>query len=568
MVGSDRRAQFWEGQATPTPDQLIDQLAQINCNGPGLYQYFPYEDFWAVVPDPDAKAHLEGPKPDCVPDAMRALVRLGPQALPALVRHIGDTRLTGLRIGAKEEVGTIHMGGQVFAEEYESRAHVYQELGWPSPFLDRCNDGDCYTGHGFHEPYTIRIGDVCFTLIGQIVNRYMVAARYQPTGILVVNSPIETPSLAERVRADWSGVDAGALKNALLSDVRTPLHKPLPGSKRYPPGFKLTKADPLTYEERQSFALRGLYAGALRRLRFYFPDVYASLSGDDLAKRQTFEQDEAQHYAGYARNAEASPEPLIDNLTAINCPLPGVSETGTFGGFLAEEASLEPFSTVLFEQNGKLRIPISCQNADIQNIMHLGPAALPALIRHLDDKRPTKLIVGQDFSARPAVFGGQFFADEYDARRQTWPLVRCGDDAFCEKNREFEAPYTVKVGDICFVLIGQIVNRQLSAVRYQPTAIMMVNSPIETPALADRIRADWSGLEAEGLKNSLLADLHTTKLEGAPDAHSEADVLAFVHSGALRRLRYYFPDAYALLSGADLEMRKAFENDERAHRGN
>ena len=76
--------------AAPTPDQLIDQLAQIDCHGPGLYPYFPYEDFWAVVPDPDPKSHLEGHEPDCVPDAMRALVRLGPQALPALIRHIGD----------------------------------------------------------------------------------------------------------------------------------------------------------------------------------------------------------------------------------------------------------------------------------------------------------------------------------------------------------------------------------------------------------------------------------------------------------------------------------------------
>jgi hypothetical protein len=547
-------------QTSLTPDQLIDQLAQINCNGPGLYSYFPYEDFWAVVSDLDAKEHLEGPKPDCVPDAMRALVRLGPQALPALARHISDMRPTDLKIGTKEKPGEIHMGGQIFAEEYESRAHAYNEFGYPSSFLDKCGHGDCYTGRGFREPYTVRIGDVCFTLIGQIVNRYMVAARYQPTGLVVVNSPIETPLLAEHVRADWAEVDAEGLKNSLLSDLHRPLRKLPPGFKRYPPGFKRLARESLTYEERESLALRSLYAGALRRLRFYYPDTYTSLSGDDLVKRKAFEHEEAEQKAEYAK---ADPEQFIDGLTSLNCPIPGVSDTGTFGGFLAEEGSMKPFSTALFEQRGQLRYPVPCQNASVQNVMHFGLTALPALIRHLDDTRPTGLIIGQDLSGKQVVFGGQYFADEYDARHRTWPLVRCGADPFCDKMRPFEKPYTVKVGDICFVLIGQIVNRHLNAVRYQPTAIVVVNSPIETPALAARVKADWASIDSDGLKNSLLADLHMMKLKDAPDVETETQVLAYVHSDALRRLRYYFPDTYASLTGDDHAKREAFEKAER-----
>jgi hypothetical protein len=124
----------------------------------------------------------------------------------------------------------------------------------------------------------------------------------------------------------------------------------------------------------------------------------------------------------------------------------------------------------------------------------------------------------------------------------------------------------VKVGDVCFVLIGQIVNRLLNAVRYQPTAIMMVNSPTESPELAKWVRADWGGIDDEGVKNSLLGDLHTTKLEDVSDAETESQLLERIHSGALVRLRFYFPDTYASLTGADLEMRKAFERAERAQR--
>jgi hypothetical protein len=255
------------------------------------------------------------------------------------------------------------------------------------------------------------------------------------------------------------------------------------------------------------------------------------------------------------------PDQLIDELVQIDCPMPGVSDMGTFGGFLPEEGSMEPSATVLIEQHGQLRYPAPCQNASVQKIMHFGPTALPALIRHLDDKRPTKLVVGKD-DARET-FGGQYFADEYDARHRTWPLVQCRADPFCEKTRSFDGRYTVKVADICFMLIGQIVSRDLIAVRYQPTAIVMVNSPIETPALADRVKADWAGIGKEGLKNSLLADLRSAKLEHAPDAETEAYVLVRIHSDALHRLRYYFPDTYASLTGADLEKRNASESADR-----
>jgi hypothetical protein len=287
-------------QANPTPDQLIDQLTQINCNGPELFNAFPYDDFWAVVPEAGwkAKAHIDAPHsggrpPDCVPDAMRALVRLGPQALPALVRHIDDTRPTGLKIGVHLDPSN-HMGGQSFSEEYDSRAHVFDEDAWPSMFLDKCADRGCFTGRWFHEPYTVRVGDVCFTLIGQIVNRNLVAVRYQWTAIIVVNSPIETPSLAEKVRADWTGVDAEGLKVALLDDLHMRFRKAPPGYKRLIP-----YAQPYGVVEQSE--LHMLYAGALRRLRFYYPETYAALSGDDLVKRKAFEQEEAKEKADYGK---------------------------------------------------------------------------------------------------------------------------------------------------------------------------------------------------------------------------------------------------------------------------
>ena len=523
-------------EAGPTPDQLIDQLAQIDCNGPGLYEYSQYGDFWAVIAELYTRGHLEGPKPDCMPDAMRALVRLGPRALPALVRHIDDDRPAGLKIGTeqKDVPGVIRMGGQIFAQEYDSRAHVYDEDVLPWPFREKCSDGLCFTGRGFDEPHAVRIGDICFVLIGQIVNRDLVAARYQMTGWTVVNSPVETPSLAQRVRADWAGVGSEGLRDALLADLHMALRPAPPGHKRF-------ENEPLSYEESEALSLRDLYARALRRLRFYFPDVYAGLAGDDLVKRQVFEQADAEERA--RGSSRRDPETLIGKLTAVGCPLPGASDVAMPRAFLAQPGSMEAFSKTQFEDIKGYHVPESCDTTPIPNLMGAGPAALPALLRHLDDARPTKLILGRGLDRA-------FFAEEYDARRMASVSIACGMGESCGNKMPFEKPYTVKVGDLCFVLIGQIVNRQMNAARARSQAVLMVNSPVESPALAARVRADWTGVDENGVKASLFSDLRT----GTPDGMQ----------GALRLLRFYFPDGYAALTGADLQKREVFEAAERA----
>jgi hypothetical protein len=117
----------------------------------------------------------------------------------------------------------------------------------------------------------------------------------------------------------------------------------------------------------------------------------------------------------------------------------------------------------------------------------------------------------------------------------------------------FKGPYLVKVGDVCFVLIGQIVNRNLTAVRYEPPGGLIVNSPIETPSLGERVRADWDNLDAQGHEASLLADI-----KASPNMS--------YFRGGLAQLRFYYPNAYATLSGEEAEKRDAFEIEEKMAR--
>jgi hypothetical protein len=88
------------------------------------------------------------------------------------------------------------------------------------------------------------------------------------------------------------------------------------------------------------------------------------------------------------------------------------------------------------------------------------------------------------------------FSDEYDPRVPHWFDQEEPKNWPKPVEKSFDGRYTVKVGDVCYVLIGQIVNRQLVAVRYQPTAGLIVNSPIEVPPLAEKVKNDWGALHS------------------------------------------------------------------------
>ena len=146
------------------------------------------------------------------------------------------------------------------------------------------------------------------------------------------------------------------------------------------------------------------------------------------------------------------------------------------------------------------------------------------MIKHLNDKRPTKLKVGNQFPIM-----NKWFAEEYDPRNKFGKDVKPQETNLKDiAERSFSEEYTIRVGDVCFVLIGQIVNRDLLAVRYQPSGNMVINSPIESPKLIERIKQDWGEIDKSGHLESLIEDLNK-----APDMEAR---------DAAIRLRFYYPD--------------------------
>jgi hypothetical protein len=254
--------------------------------------------------------------------------------------------------------------------------------------------------------------------------------------------------------------------------------------------------------------------------------------------------------AAEQRYSNEATEQLIDDLTQIDSQSLGIDGAAMYGGFLADNA---PPS---FEE-GVLGVVPPSVPPQMRELVRRGPSALPELIKHVGDARATKLKVGNDDSGNSLrrvgvnFFMFSYFSDEYDPRLPRHAHKNASRDGLRPMEKDFHGQYTVKIGDVCYVLIGQIVNRRLLAVRYQPSAGLVINSPIEVPALAERVRQDWGNSDAETIKASLLSDIR----EGT-----------YVN-GALERLRLYFPDTYNALQGSDLRKRTAFEAQEAKQTG-
>src|SRR5688572_22078186 len=166
----------------------------------------------------------------------------------------------------------------------------------------------------------------------------------------------------------------------------------------------------------------------------------------------------------------------------------------------------------------------------LRAVVEKGVAAIPALLAHIDDARPTKL---------PPAKGMTWTSvdDEYDFnrrlskppagvhRRGAGPALRSGS-----KRRRSPEPHVVTVGDLCFVALGQIVNRSFQAVRYQPTGGMVISSPSSSRALAAAARAEWGGLTSASHRERLVQDALQ------PD-HGARRI------GAYDRLSFYYPEA-------------------------
>jgi hypothetical protein len=186
-----------------TVEQLIDALGDDSQQGIGTHATAWASGFIGNDEQPRFEVGVLGSRRPVTSQAMRELVRRGPAALPELLKHVDDPRCTGLLVGGKNRsiLSVIY-----HSDEYDARfADPKKQPENVNLTEERDPDGRRKRPIRDVSEHTVRIGDLCYVAIGQIVNRQLYVLRYQPTAILVINSPVETPALAAAVRKDWPG---------------------------------------------------------------------------------------------------------------------------------------------------------------------------------------------------------------------------------------------------------------------------------------------------------------------------------------------------------------------------
>lgn len=209
-------------------------------------------------------------------------------------------------------------------------------------------------------------------------------------------------------------------------------------------------------------------------------------------------------------------EILIGKLVEISEP--GFGYSGSFSGseFLPYDDTGQ-MSTLIVGAAHSRRSDV------LRAIVKRGVTAVPNLLNHINDKRPTQI---------PSVSGMMWisFSDEYDFNRRTRTTAPEGvNRRDLEGDRNDPERHTITVGDLCFVALGQIVNRHFSATRYQPSGGLIVNSPTYSLSLRKAILKDWSDLSVKSHKRLLIEDFLK------PDYENR-------RTGAYLRLSLYYPE--------------------------
>ncbi|AWM36925.1 hypothetical protein GobsT_52010 [Gemmata obscuriglobus] len=186
------------------------------------------------------------------------------------------------------------------------------------------------------------------------------------------------------------------------------------------------------------------------------------------------------------------------------------------------------------------------QSEALRDLVALGPDALPYLLDALDDKTLTKITIKHDTPFGTMWYGGEMGVNPVN------PVEAAVYKALTEPRKKESGAkrgieggtlksYTVTVGDVCLVAIGQIVGRGYSAVRYQPTSNIVINSPTHDAELCANVRAIWKSKDpAKKLVDSLLADYATEGIFNGTSLDGWG-VGNHFQCGAALRLLYYFP---------------------------
>jgi hypothetical protein len=227
---------------------------------------------------------------------------------------------------------------------------------------------------------------------------------------------------------------------------------------------------------------------------------------------------------------------LIASLAALDKPCLGLSATQTGSGFAPLPGQSQTGALLLSNE-------VHQPSESLKDLVTLGPCALPYLLDALDDETPTKLI----FENRGNMWhSSELHINPVNPAERVAARPRVVNPP---RQNEYVNAYTVKIGDVCFVAIGQIVGRPYQAVRYQPSECVVLNCPTHNPELCAAVRSIWSAKDPRRmLFDSLLTDYVTEGVFNGKSLDGWNSGSEFQCEAALRLLFYFDRDASQLVA--------------------
>lgn len=166
----------------------------------------------------------------------------------------------------------------------------------------------------------------------------------------------------------------------------------------------------------------------------------------------------------------------------------------------------------------------------MNRLVELGPRALPLLLASLDDATPTRI----EFTRRGfchTILDCNIWVNPHN------PFESNDAERLASSPTVEIDSYTVPVGDLCFLAIGQIVGREYHIFTDVPSATVKVCSPTRDARLCEQVRRTWSSSEpAQMLLDSLLSDFSLP-----PENETRTRYSSRLPYEAATRLLYYFP---------------------------
>lgn len=227
------------------------------------------------------------------------------------------------------------------------------------------------------------------------------------------------------------------------------------------------------------------------------------------------------------------------------------------------------FSGTLFVPVGKFgpfytREPAKDVLPAVRRLIEIGPDAVPQLLEALEDATETEY-VQPAFKTQLAIPGGMTF----DPGLQGNPLNPTEQDVLRLGSR-FATPraipplrltpndlesYRVRVGDVCFAILGQIVSRQYVCLALAgiKDAGCRITSPVQSKKTRGQLRQIWKTKNPrQRVFESLLVDYSMRGIEG-DDYREGFSIAAGFQMQAAMRLLYYYPEESADLIAKRIE---------------